>query len=104
MLHESMLSDLQLQAVRGQAGRFQNVADVSHHISLSQLLCGEVYADPQRFGAGNLLLPYTYLAARLAQHPPAKRDNQPTLLGNIKEFSRHEQPALWVLPAHKRLN
>ena len=53
---------------------------------------------------GNRCCSCAALAARLAEHPPADRDDQAGLLGERDELRRRDEPARRVVPAQQRLD
>ena len=84
-LEQRGLGDLEAEPRGGHAGLGEGLLDRFHEAGLLDLAGGDVDAQE---GVGIHAGPAAGLAARLAQHPPADRQDGAVLLGDLDEFAR----------------
>src|SRR5262249_37242238 len=74
-VHQQRLGDLELEALRGQAGLFQRIHHHDKQIAGAELQWRQVHRNADRIG------PARGLRAGTAQYQPANRVDKPSLLG-----------------------
>ncbi len=87
---------------RVDAGATHRPQHRAYDVGMGQLAGAEVHRQAQ-VGRHAAALPVAQPAAGLPDDPGADVDDQPALLGNVKEGVRREQAALGMLPAEQRL-
>ena len=100
-----MLSVISRIKRRGrQAGLGQDVAHLVDDLGTRELTRRQVHGHVERRLHRELALQLDRVAARLAEHPAADRDDQPGLLGERDELERLHDAAVGVDPADQRFD
>src|SRR5439155_5822560 len=103
VLHENTLGDLERERRRVDPRRGRRREDLREEARMLELARGQVDAHAEARLA-EPVLPAPRLAARLVEHPPADRHDEPRVLGERDEVARHEQAPAGRLPAQERLD
>src|SRR4051812_655256 len=103
VLDGAAFGDLQLYQP-GLDPRFvENCADTLDDVALRELARRQVDADLGSVITPEFPLPSERLAAGLAQHPKAERNDEASVFGDGYEIARREKTFLRMLPAYERL-